>query len=137
MSGHDFDELVGEDDERERLRRVHELLVAAGPPPELPPCSARPGPPSPRVRLDAPPALGARVLAAAIAPRVRRRLPRSARPGRDAGFREDFVLTMQGTAARPARVRRSQLGERDEAGNWPMRVTVRGLPKLPTATATS
>ena len=36
----DFRELVGEDlprDEEERLRRVHELLVAAGPPPELPP----------------------------------------------------------------------------------------------------
>ena len=41
MSGPDFDELVGGDDlpgpERERLQRVHELLVAAGPPPELPP----------------------------------------------------------------------------------------------------
>ena len=34
-----FDELIGPDlppDERERLRRVHELLVAAGPPPEMP-----------------------------------------------------------------------------------------------------
>ena len=33
-----FDELVGTDlepDERERLERVHELLLAAGPPPEL------------------------------------------------------------------------------------------------------
>src|SRR5206468_2040698 len=37
----DFDELVGGGDleatERERLERVHDLLVAAGPPPELPP----------------------------------------------------------------------------------------------------
>ena len=35
----DFDDLVGGDlpaDERERLRRVHDLLVEAGPPPELP-----------------------------------------------------------------------------------------------------
>ena len=34
----DFDELVGTDlepDERERLERVHELLLEAGPPPEL------------------------------------------------------------------------------------------------------
>ncbi|MEP7334479.1 MAG: hypothetical protein ABI717_01745, partial [Actinomycetota bacterium] len=38
MSGPNFDELIGDlpPDERERLRRVHELLVAAGPPPELP-----------------------------------------------------------------------------------------------------
>ena len=36
----DFDELVGGDvtgDERERLRRAHELLVQTGPPPELSP----------------------------------------------------------------------------------------------------
>jgi hypothetical protein len=34
-----FDELIGPDlppGDRERLRRVHELLVAAGPPPEMP-----------------------------------------------------------------------------------------------------
>ena len=35
----DFDELVpdAEEGERERLRRVHDMLVAAGPPPELTP----------------------------------------------------------------------------------------------------
>ena len=36
----DFDALVGADvpgEERDRLRRAHELLVAAGPPPELAP----------------------------------------------------------------------------------------------------
>lgn len=41
----DFDELVGRDlpeGERERLRRVHELLVAAGPPAEVPPSLANP-----------------------------------------------------------------------------------------------
>ena len=35
----DFDALVGEEldaQERERLRRVHDMLVAAGPPPEAP-----------------------------------------------------------------------------------------------------
>ena len=45
----DFDELVGTDlgpEERERLRRAHDLLIAAGPPPELPPALADPtGPP--------------------------------------------------------------------------------------------
>ena len=41
----DFDELVGNDlgsEERDRLRRAHELLVAAGPLPELPPSLADP-----------------------------------------------------------------------------------------------
>ena len=36
----DFDELVGKEvpeHERERLKRTHELLVQAGPPPELSP----------------------------------------------------------------------------------------------------
>ena len=43
----DFDELVNgveEPDERERLRRVHELLVEAGPPPELSPALATAAP---------------------------------------------------------------------------------------------
>ena len=41
----DFDELVGDDlgsEERDRLLRAHELLVAAGPLPELPPSLAEP-----------------------------------------------------------------------------------------------
>ncbi len=40
-----FDELIGPDlppGDRERLRRVHELLVAAGPPPEMPELAASP-----------------------------------------------------------------------------------------------
>ena len=44
----DFDELVGnveEPDERERLRRVHELLVEAGPPPDLSPALSSIEPP--------------------------------------------------------------------------------------------
>ena len=41
----DFRELVGNDlspEERERLERVHNLLVEAGPPPELPPKLVQP-----------------------------------------------------------------------------------------------
>jgi hypothetical protein len=42
----DFEELVGADlspEEQARLRRAHDLLIAAGPPPELPPALAEPG----------------------------------------------------------------------------------------------
>ena len=40
----DFRELVGDlpDEERARLERVHDLLIAAGPPPELPPALVEP-----------------------------------------------------------------------------------------------
>jgi hypothetical protein len=44
-----FDELLGGDDlapeEEEKLRRVHELLVEAGPPPDLPPALEHPAAP--------------------------------------------------------------------------------------------
>ena len=55
----------------------------------------------------------------------------SARTGPDAGFREDFALTMQGTAAAQGASATLLLGEIDEAGNWPMEMTVRGLRTLP------
>src|SRR5207245_1293825 len=50
----EFDELIGADapaEERERLRRVHELLVAAGPPAELPPSLETVPEPEPQVTL--------------------------------------------------------------------------------------
>ena len=59
----DFDELVGPDldaSERERLRRVHDALLAAGPPPDLGP------------RLGEPPVPSADVVP--LAPRRRRRI---------------------------------------------------------------
>ena len=53
MSGPNFDDLVDQGldlEERARLLRVHELLIAAGPPPELPPSLASP-PPEPKATL--------------------------------------------------------------------------------------
>ena len=50
----DLDELLGDasPDERDRLRRVHELLVEAGPPPELSPeLEVTPEPPSAQIHL--------------------------------------------------------------------------------------
>ncbi|MDT7605017.1 MAG: hypothetical protein QOF61_3014 [Acidobacteriota bacterium] len=72
MSGPDFRELIGDEgstEELEQLRRAHDMLVAAGPPPELSPAMAEaPGAPGgrsaflPRRRKEA-----AFVLAAAVA----------------------------------------------------------------------
>lgn len=132
MRGRELDELLEGDP---RLRAVHDMLVEAGPPPELPPSLEHaPGSaPAPRVRLMPRRRLGAAlVLAAAFALALfGAGYLVSARTGPDAGFEEDFALTMQGTPAARGASATLLVGELDEAGNWPMEMTVRGLPELP------
>ena len=122
MSGHELDELIGGD---RRLRAAHEALLAAGPPPELPPSLEHaPGSaPSPRVRLMPRRRLGAAlVLAAAFALALfGAGYLVSARTGPDAGFHEDFALTMQGTAGGARRDRdapASASSTRRATGRW-------------------
>jgi hypothetical protein len=127
----DFDELVGTDlepEERERLRRVHELLVAAGPPPELPPelLPAKQGgtvvPLRRRGRRRLVPAL---ILAAALAATA---FGAGFLVGdRSAESDPERVVVMRGDNASASLA----IFEVDEAGNWPMEMTVRGLPELP------
>jgi hypothetical protein len=132
VSDHELDELIAGDP---RLRAAHEALLAAGPPPELPPSLEHaPGSaPSPRERLMPRRRLGAAlVLAAAFALALfGAGYLVSARAGPDAGFHEDFALTMQGTPAARGATATLLVGELDEAGNWPMEMTVRGLQQLP------
>jgi hypothetical protein len=157
----DFNELVGGDldaNESERLRHAHELLLAAGPVPELPPGLDEPslGGHSerreqgafqllPRRRVGAALALAAAIaliafvggyvagfsaalaLAAAIA-------LIAFVGGYVAGFRHDgfaaqYSVAMYGTAATAASAQ-IQIGKRDARGNWPLRLEVKGLPKL-------
>lgn len=131
----DFLDVVGEDvpaEERDRLRRVHDLLVAAGPPPELPPALAT-APESgatvrflPRRRRGALLLLAAALAAAAFGGGYLvggRTNENSAEPVR--------VVSMHGTALAPHALASLRLAEKDESGNWPMQVVVRGLPKLP------
>ena len=129
---HELDELVEGD---RRLRAAHEALLAAGPPPELPPSLAHaPGSaPAPRVRLMPRRRLGAAlVLAAALALALfGAGYLVSAQTGPDAGFDEDFALTMQGTGAARGASATLLVGHIDSAGNWPMEMTVRGLAELP------
>ena len=132
----DFDELVGEDlaaDERARLRRVHDLLVAAGPPAELSPALEQP--PSvggavhflPRRRRGAVLLLAAALAAAAFGGGF---LARAVTRG-GATKSATVVIPMHGTAAVPNARASIALLTADKAGNWPMRFTVQGLPKLP------
>ena len=131
--GPDFDDLVGDVDgpEAERLRRVHDLLVTAGPPPELTP------------QMEAGPTLamtlGGRgrrplqrrvaLLAAAIAVLLIAFL---------AGYitandrtASGHLLRLQGTAAAPGAQASLRIQDVDPSGNWPMELAALGLPKLP------
>jgi anti-sigma-K factor RskA len=130
--GPDFRELVGEDlprEEEDELRRVHDLLVAAGPPPELPPHLLEPEKPRdnvsylPRRRtglllgLAAAIALVSLVLGYAVGARK--------------GFKADFSVPMHATAAGAGASATIHVGELDSAGNWPLKVEVKGLKPLP------
>lgn len=134
----DLRELVGDDvpqDELERLGRVHELLLRAGPPPELPGELAEP--PEPDATIAFLPRRHWRplaVLAAALALAAFGAgwLAASAGDSDGTAFPAiDFNVPMYGTEAAPNAVASIAVGEIDEAGNWPMAMTVRGLPALP------
>jgi hypothetical protein len=123
-----FDELVGDIDdpeERDRLRRVHQLLLSVDPPPEV--SSALREPPAaepvrllPRRRRSALALLAAALAAAVFG------------AGWLAGARSDdvyaeFVVPMAGTAQAAGANASIELLPQDESGNWPMNVRIRGL----------
>jgi hypothetical protein len=136
--GPSFDELVGPDlpaEERERLLRVHELLLEADPPPELSP------------EIEAGPTfamtLGRRrperrthrrsvvLLAAAIAILVVFLGGYITGNTGTGGAAPARVMKLTGTSAAPNALASLRIDNADAAGNWPMRLSVTGLPKLP------
>jgi hypothetical protein len=129
----DFDQLVGADvegAERARLRQVHELLVLAGPPAELSP------------ETEAGPTLG--MTLARRPRRVRRTVMLLAAAvailalaflggyiaGNGGSSASGRVMKLAGTAVAPNALASLQIEHVDAAGNWPMKLTVTGLPKL-------
>ncbi len=114
--------------ERERLQRAHELLLAAGPPPELSPLLERAPEPPPagvvsllrRRRFTA--LAAAAVLAVVL-------------------FGTGYAIGQLGTSKSPVQtVQLTGIGgagaslvvyARDAAGNWPMKLEVSGLKPLP------
>jgi hypothetical protein len=132
--GPDFDDLVGtdvEEAERERLRRVHDLLLEAGPPPEL----------SPEIELGPTLAMtlsrrGGRVqkrvlLIAAALVVVGLAFLGGYLSGNGSGLSSGSVLKLSGTSAAPAALASLHIQPVDAAGNWPMKLAATGLPKLP------
>lgn len=133
----EFRELVGDDltpEERARLEHVHELLVAAGPPPELPPALAEPpggeSPLAPVVQLPRRRAGALLALAAAIALIAFLGGFVAGKKGFTTGASAIHTLNMHGTAAAQTASARIDIDEIDSNGNWPMKVVVRGLPRL-------
>ena len=133
MTPPEFEEIVGADveaAERARLARVHSLLVQAGPPPELSP------------GLESGPTLG--MTLGRRPPRVRRRVLLLAAAvaivalaflggyiaGNRSGSANAEVLKLTGTPAAPHALASLQVEPVDAGGNWPMHLSVTGLPKL-------
>jgi hypothetical protein len=130
----DFHELVGNDlepAERERLERVHDMLIAAGPPPELPQELAEPPRPEGKLvelarrRLRTGLLLAATIVLAAFA------------AGYLLGMRGDSSSSESFTTAEtavlgqsPDRLAVVRFGQVDENGNRPMIVNVDGLDRL-------
>jgi hypothetical protein len=123
-----FDELVGpieDPDERDRLRRVHQLLLSVDPPPQVSPALQAPIPAEPvhvlpRRRRTALALLAAALAAAAFG------------AGWLASARSDDiqavrVIPMAGTPQAAGASASIELLPQDASGNWPMNVLVRGL----------
>jgi hypothetical protein len=130
-----FRDLVGEDlpeTERARLERVHELLVAAGPPPELPPELVQPDldPREKNVEF-LPRRRQGFVIAIAAAVGIAAFLGGFLAGRTKEPFPVVFHIPMQGTALAQNASATINVGKADEAGNWPLKVEVHGLKPLP------
>jgi hypothetical protein len=136
----DFDEMVGSDlpeEERERLRRAHELLVQAGPPPELSPeleavqwpeealmplgLTRRPG------KKRSPLLLAATVATAGLLGFVIGQASNSTSTSLDAAR----VIQLKGTDLASDGRATLEIGDEDSHGNTPMVLHVTGLRSLP------
>jgi hypothetical protein len=122
-SGPDFDELVGSDvgpDERERLHRVHELLIEAGPPPEL---DEAPAPVELAARRRRRPALLALAAALGVAVFALGVLVGSSGDGSS----PTRTIAMEGVGEAAGASASLAVYDADGAGNWPMELSVAGL----------
>ena len=114
-----------------RLRRVHELLVEAGPPPDLPPALESPVEPTeaeivqfpllPRRRW----ALAAVAAATLILAGFGGGFLTGHAHAKPAAFKAQRVVSLQGKSSLAV----LKIGWHDGAGNWPMQFQVSGLPQ--------
>ena len=129
-----FDDLVDREglgpDEEARLRRVHELLVQAGPPPDLPPGLERPPTAPDEAEIVQFPLLPRRrwaLAAVAVIALVLLAFGGGYLVGHGkttASFATKRVVPMHGGNA----VAFLRVASKDSAGNWPMELEVNNLP---------
>jgi len=131
----DFDELIGPESdatERARLRAVHDLLLAAGPPPELSPELEGPTLAMTLQRRRSRPRHRLLLLAASLAVVGAVFLAGYVTGnGHGNGLASGRTLSLVGTKAAPGALASLRIQPVDAAGNWPMEISVTGLPKLP------
>ncbi|HEX3226667.1 MAG TPA: hypothetical protein VHQ89_11265 [Gaiellaceae bacterium] len=131
-----FEDIVDEElspGERERLERVHDLLIAAGPPAELPPHLERG--PTLGMTLARKRRSGQRrlmLLAAAIAVLAVVFVAGFAVGNSGNGIVGTHSLQLVGTKQASGALASLVIQNADESGNWPMTLSATGLPKLPT-----
>ncbi|HEX5800233.1 MAG TPA: anti-sigma factor [Gaiellaceae bacterium] len=125
-----FEDLIDDgvaidEEERARLRSVHDLLLQVEPPPEVGPALRQPPQEAPARLLPrrrrAPLALVAAAIALAVFGGGYLVGERSATPS------VERTIVMAGTAEASGATAAIELLEEDAAGNWPMRVRLRGL----------
>jgi len=118
-------------EEAARLRRVHELLVAAGPPPDLPPALESPTEPTDAEIVQFPllPRRRWALIAVAAATLVLAGFGGGFLTGHSHAKRASFdaqrVVSLEGNGSLAV----LKVGRHDNAGNWPMEFQVSGLPK--------
>jgi Anti-sigma-K factor rskA len=129
----DFDRLVGDDlepEERVRLLRVHEMLLEAGPPPELTPdLRTAPTQATPRANVIAIPRrrrAAVLLIAAAFVLAVFGAGWLGGAHGKAAHVERTIAMFGPGGARASLAVLRA-----DKAGNWPMVMKITGLAALP------
>lgn len=133
-----FDELFPDEPdgaERDSLRRTHELLVQAGPPPDVPP-ELEKAPVPPALVFPTPKRTGRRVallIAAAVTVAAIFGVGFGVGRGGRSSSHVLWSLPLQGTRAAPA-AHATLAVLAGDSGNWPMTLRVSGLPKLPAHT---
>jgi hypothetical protein len=133
----EFNDLVDtsglDPDEEARLRRVHELLVDAGPPPELPYALSRPPAERGMAQILRFPARQAYRLAVAACVATAAVFAGGYLLGhsnaKPAPFAARHTVTMSPATAGTPGLAILKVARPDSAGNWPMEISVTGLPQ--------